>query len=139
MELKKIEKRYRLRWAFEYVNRKPIYGVWDNASPHLTDMAWNKDKTGLKYALVEGEEIGRWGIYRLLECTADRFVTLKWISMVSMPCGMSHLTSAGDIVGLQLLTPENSFSVFIDGKIIKKSLSDHDKKFDLKEFQTKVI
>jgi hypothetical protein len=102
-------------------------------------MAWSKDKTGLKYAVIEGEEIGRWGIYRLLECTADRFITLKWISVVSMPSSMSHITSTGDIVGLQLITPENSFSVFIDGKIIKKSLSDHDKKLDLREFQTKVI
>lgn len=101
-------------------------------------MAWSKDKTGLKYAVVEGEEIGRWGIYRLLECTADRFVTFKWIARVSMPSSAVKV-SGGDIIGLQLVTPENSFSVFVDGKIIKQSLTDHDKKFDLKEFQTKVI
>jgi hypothetical protein len=43
------------------------------------------------------------------------------------------------IVGLQLITPDNSFTVYVDGKIIKKELTAHDKKFDLKEHNTRVV
>lgn len=136
-----IEKKYRLRWVFEFVNKKPIIGIWDGGSPHISDSAWIVDKTGLKYAVIEVEELHAWGQYRLVECAADRFVTFKWIANVSVPGGFktSSYTSSGDIVGLQLVTPDHSFTVFIDGKIIKKELTDHDKKFDLKEYQTKVI
>jgi hypothetical protein len=133
-----IRKKFRLRWVFEYHDRKPIYGVWDNASPHVSDMAWSKTKNGLKYAVIEAEALDGYAIHRIMECEADRFVTFKWIGSVSMPSN-AKMVSGGSIIGLQLLTPDNAFSVFIDGKIEKKELTNHDKKFDLREFRTKVI
>lgn len=135
-----ILKKYRLRWVFEFMNKKPIYGIWDNGSPHLSDSAWIKDKTGLKYAVIEGEELHSWGQYRFLECSADRFVTFKWVASVSMPSNMQgSFSSQGDIVGLQLVTEDHSFTIFVDGKFIKKELNKDDKKFDIKEYQTRVI
>lgn len=135
-----IEKKYRLRWVLEYIQKKPIYGIWDNSSDRPEDSAWIRDKTGLKYAAIEAEEMHSWGQYRFIECTADRFVQFKWIAAVSIPgFGSGQVRSAGDIIGLSLITPEHSFTVYVDGKIEKKELSEHDKKFDLKEFKTRVI
>ncbi len=135
-----MDKKFRLRWALEYHHRKPIYGVWDDGSPHQSDSAWIKPKEGLKYAAIEGEELHAWGIYRFLECEADRFVCFKWITAVAVPCfGNAVIRSSGNIIGLQLLTPENAYSCFIDGKITQKKLDDHEKRFDLREFQTGVI
>jgi len=135
-----LEKKFRLRWALEYkFGRLPSRGVWDNASPHLSDSAWIKDKRDLKFAVIEAEELQTFGQYRMLECEADRFVSFNWVAAVSMPFGMTSITSSGEIVGLQIVTPENSFTVYIDGKIVKKSLTEDDKKFDLKEHNTRVI
>ena len=133
-------KKFKLRWVFEFGNdRKPIVGCWDDESPHLSDSAWIKDKTGLKYAVIQGEAIHGHAQHRLLECEGDRFVTFKWVSQVAMPSNSGFIRSTGQVVGLQLLTPENAFTVFMDGSITQKKLTDHDKKFDLKEYQTRVL
>jgi hypothetical protein len=134
-----IDKKFNLRWVLEYRLKKPIYGPWDDSSPHLSDTAWSKDKTGLKYAVIEGEDKYSFTPIRFLECEADRFVCFKWVSAVSMPANMPYIKSSGVIVGLQLITPAFSYTVYIDGTITKKDLTDHDKKFDLKEFQTRIL
>jgi hypothetical protein len=134
-----LHKKLKLRWVFEFNNRKPIRGCWDDESPHVSDSAWVKDKTGLKYAVIEGESLIGHAQHRLIECEGERFVTFKWVSQVALPSGMRSVRSTGQVVGLQLLTPENAFTVFMDGTITKRDLTDHDKKFDLKEYQTRVL
>jgi hypothetical protein len=126
---------YRLRWAFEFKDKIKI-GQWNGASRMPSDMAAFVNKTGLRYAVIEGEEQFTWRVNRLLEVPAADYVSMEWVAAVSAPLGLSAGQSArvsGHIIGLTIVTRCKKITVYIDGSLVQRSLSEDERKFKLTE------
>lgn len=125
---------YRLRWRFQFSDGKPDkYGQWNGSQI----AAWSVNKANILYAVIEGEKIGAWSIHEFVRVPGPMYATCKWVAA----CGVSTkavgkygaIQKAGDIVGLTFQTNDEAITVFIDGRIDRRSLTDYERKFKLKE------
>lgn len=131
---------YRLRIRFIFSDGKPDWvGGWNSTSQNPVDMACFVKKENLLMAVIEGEKIGAWTVKRLLEIDGHRYATAKWVTALTAPMiakGDFQYKGAGNIIGLEFQTNDHGYTIFVDGQSKTRKLSEHDKKFKLKEHST---
>lgn len=132
-----LPRNYRLRWRFDYVNRPTRRGIWDGVGPEGgVESAWRQPKDGLIAALIEGECMKTHEVYVLAEVRGQDYAFAQWDSHVRTgpgiglkrdfkPFRMTH--------GLALLTRDERVTVFIDGTVARRPLTDEERGFNFYE------
>jgi len=134
--IKGVKPIYRLRWVFEFNEKRSVVGQWNGASRLPRDMAAFVNKDGLKRAVIEGEEQFTWRLNRFLEMPAADYVSMEWVAAVSAPLGLANVGSAkigGMIIGLTIVGRDKKITIYIDGTIKEQLLSEQEKKFKIHE------
>jgi len=127
---------YRLRWRFDFADKKARVGVWNNASPLPQDSAWSVKKDGLIRAAIEGENIYTSEQVTLLECPGQDYATCQVVAYAKIPRAIGHhgtVTPKGHFGGMAILTRDEKITVYVDGRIERAPLTANEKKFDLHE------
>jgi hypothetical protein len=129
---------WRLRWRFVFADKADKVGVWNGATNVQSDMAAFINKTNLSFALIEGEiqHTGRRKLF--VEIPGQIYAHCQWIAAISAPWALNSINADGikkrpGIIGLSMTTNEMKYSVFVDGSISQRRLSEHDKKFNFTE------
>lgn len=143
-----IDRRYRVRWRFDFHGRASKCGIWNDAGGSQDEKfgtaAWSTNKTGLSRASVEGEvwdPQGGWSgqVVTLAECDGHDFVNFSWQAATPVPYlstldAIKGLTITPQIVGLSLETRDEVRQVFVDGSKRTIIKTDADKKIHLAGF-----
>jgi len=123
---------YRLRWFFNFKDHKPdSYGGWNSGSQKPNEMAAFKDKNNLSIACIQGEKVGSWVIQNLVTIDGTRFVGFKWVYAASLG-GFNPGTFKPTpmVIGMSILTNDEQATVYLDGRVALRKLTDNEK--DLK-------
>jgi hypothetical protein len=134
--VKGVKPIYRLRWVFEFNEKRSVVGQWNGASRLPRDMAAFVNKDGLKRAVIEGEEQFTWRLNRLLEIPAADYVSMEWVAAASAPVGLKGVNKAtisGMIIGMTIITRNKKITVYIDGSVSERLLDDDERQFKIKE------
>lgn len=122
-----INRRYRLRWRFDFAGKASRTGIWNNSGGKQDEKfgsaAWCVNKEHLVRAAVEGElwdDNGGWTgqTVALAECDGWDFVNFSWIATTPAPFMLGELNQleiAGQITGLTLETREHHHVIRVDG------------------------
>ena len=126
-----------LRWVFKFADgRADKIGVWNGATNNFEQSAAYLSKAGIVYAAIQWQQIGKWVDQTLFECDGHDYVSSRWIAATSAGTGMGivgkHKLSP-NIVGLTFITRREAVSCFVDGSISRRSLTDYEKKFKIRE------
>lgn len=125
---------YRLRWRFEFLNKTSKFGGWNATETRPEFMAAFVKKDKLVAAIIEGERISSWGIKRFVEIEGQKYVSTEWLCAVSTAILSPGVeVKQGSVVGMSMMTDSKKITVYIDGQIKVRDLSDYEKKFKLKE------
>ena len=130
---------YRLRWRLEYLDgKKTQYGGWNAASQDIKQMAAFKNKDHLARAVIEGEKVGQWVIYPLVEVDGHNFASFEWRVALTAPSflgrsKMDSYTASGDVIGMSILTRDKKITVFVDGQVQTRPLTEYEMGHKLQE------
>jgi len=125
---------YRLRWRFDFVNKKSKYGGWNSMSTQPVDMAAFVDKTGLLRASIETESISTYALKTMAEIDGHKYVSCSWKAAASSPSFLAgSFKTCGSVIGLTMYTEDLEVTVFVDGQIKVNKLKEHQKKIDVVE------
>jgi hypothetical protein len=126
---------YRLRWRFTFNDHKPDkIGVWNCVSGNPCDQAWSVNKTNLSRAIIEGED-EKGNVIVFVDCPAQEYVSMQCEAYTLVPkLDFKSYTGISYFYGLILITTEKKIKVRKNGKIVVTPLTEHDKKFDIREF-----
>ena len=128
-----IDRRYRLRWRFDFADKPTKTGIWNNSGGQQKEgfgsSAWCVNKTGLVRAAVEAENQQTWEVSVLAECDGWDFVNFAWIATTPAPFMLGALDALeiqGQVTGLVLETRELNHRVRVDGsqQIVQKTAAD---------------
>jgi hypothetical protein len=127
-----------LRWVFKFADGRPDkIGVWNGATNNFEESAAYISKTGIVYAAIEWQPIGKWVNHKLFECDGHDYVSSRWIAATNAGCGIGISSGkkklSNAIVGLMFITRNKKVSCFVDGSISQKNLNEYEKKFNLRE------
>lgn len=134
--IKGVKPIYRLRWVFEFNNKASVVGQWNGASRHPSDMASFVNKTDLKRAIIEGEEQFTWRLNRLLEIPSADYVNMEWVAAVSAPLNLANeyrRKVSGQIIGMSIVTRDKKITVYVDGSVSERILSESEREFKITE------
>lgn len=121
--------RLRLRWRFDFSNRKPRFGQWTRPASRKEDMAAFNHSQNLVRASIEAQNIATGEILPIAECDGHEFVNFQWISALFGLEG-GHVK----IVGMALTTRDYRAEVYVDGTSKVEPRSEDDKKFNYATF-----
>lgn len=113
-----IEKKYLLRWVFNYSNGDQSKGIFDGNGEKK---AYLQSKENLISVAIEGRSLLDNSYKTFLECNRDNFLYFQW----------DFATSHKDIgnsscIGLRIITINHDILVLINGEIkIEKRENDH--------------
>jgi hypothetical protein len=126
---------YRLRIRFDFKDKKSWKSIWNSTSRNPKDMAAYVNKNGLVRAAIEGEKLLGYAQSTLLEIDGHDYVTSQWEASVSVPInpGTKTYKRQADIVGLSLITREEKITIFVDGSMSRRNLTEEEKKFKITE------
>lgn len=127
---------FRLRWRFDFTDGRIKYGVWNGASNLESDSAWCVKKDGLLRAVIEGENMRNYSLVTFVEIEGSRYVSAEWIgyARIGNPFAVKHaVTPRTHIGGLSMLTDAEKISVYVNGKVEVRDLTEEEKKFKLHE------
>ena len=123
--------RYRLRWRFDFAQKPTKFGIWNGAG-NPSDGAWKVNKDGLVRAAVEGEDIFTYETRLLAEVQGSDYATCEWDAYTRIP-GFYKSTQPINprvyIAGMSLVSREERLTVFVDGTIGRRPLTDEEKQF----------
>jgi len=127
---------FRLRWRFIFADGRQKVGIWNGTSPRKEDSAWAVNKEGLGAAVIEGENIYTQETKELLAIDGSDYAFAQWEAYSKVP-GLGPLSGSWrlrcHIYGLTFFTNDKKFTVWINGKIESRPLTDQEKKFKFKE------
>lgn len=133
-----IERRYRVRWRFDFHGKPSRTGIWNNSGgkqeQSFGSSAWCVNKDGLARASIEGELCsaeGSWTgkIVTLCECDGWDFVNFAWMASTPAPFMLGELTAmelSAEVTGLMLETREIMHQIRVDGtkRLVVKTAAD---------------
>ena len=129
------EKKYDLRWRFDYLNHPTKKGKWSSPgnSPEL--QAWRQNKENLTRAGIEGQDVETQQIVVLAECDGHDFVNFQWEAVAIFQDGSLRSGKAiHALSGLKILTRENEISVNSRGQVVTRPRTDNEKKINFATF-----
>lgn len=129
---------YRLRWAFDFVDRPTRRGVWDGATDLDSDGAWCISKTGLRYARIETETLtgaAKGEVTSVLEIDGEDYTCAKWVVHVRAAAlgGPVSMNLSPRVHGLRMQTRDEAITIFVDGTASRRPLTADERKFALTE------
>jgi len=127
---------YRLRWKFFFTNGKlPKTGVWNGTSQLVSDSAFAINKEFMESVSIEAENLVTNEILTLVNCPKSEYASMQWEAYARMPAFFKGNggTARENISGLSILTSDEKITAWVNGNISREQLSDHDKKFNIKE------
>lgn len=128
---------FRLRWVFEYSDGKaPRRGVWNGTTNQPGDSAAVVSKENLAYAIIEGEHRHTFEVIRFLVVEGPAYASAQWEAYVRAGNALGIRGSVSPrthIAGLSFLTREERITVFVDGRVLRKPLTDHEKNWNIFE------
>lgn len=129
-----MEKRYyRLRWRFDFAGRPSRAGVWNLASSDDATAAWRVPKDGLVCAVVEGEDMRTQETTVLFSCDGPDYVTCLGEMTARIPRGGFIGGNDGSplyqLAGITFLTRAERVTVWRDGSVTRRTLTDKEKEF----------
>jgi len=121
---------YLLRWRFEW-NGKPFKaGMWSHPGDErdLENKAWNKNKEGLLWAMVEAKNyINRADQKIVVAVPGQDFLNFQWIALGMIPMRNLKVESQATtlIGGLKVLTRHEEICVYDTGKVTRGPHDNH--------------
>jgi len=115
------ERRYLVRWRFDYLDGKPTkFGSWSRpaADNDPSNQAW-RHNTKVSRAIVEGKDIRTREVSVLADCRGEDFVNFQWNAVARM----NPLAIRGEVVpftqlaGLKIVTRYTTIDVFETGEV----------------------
>ena len=80
----------RLRWVFKFANDRPDkVGGWNATTNKFEESAAYISKTGIVYAAIQIEFIGKWVAQTMFECDGHDYVSSRWIGATSAGMGIN--------------------------------------------------
>lgn len=123
------QKRYTLRWRYDFRDRPAVYGMWGNPGNGPGNQAWAQNKEGLSRAAVEAKDLDTKEIITLAECDGHDFRNFQWMAIAKVPMNFKgQITPTSQLVGMKLLTTDFEISVFANGVVKKQPLPESEKK-----------
>lgn len=126
---------YRLRWRFDFADRKSSKGTWNNSGGQGAPKAWEVNKTNLVRACIEGENLFTSEKVCFLELMGSEYAFSQWEGYVNSPTFLrvQSLSLAPQIWGLSFLTQNKKITIDISGSQTSRDLTEDEKKFNFKE------
>lgn len=115
-----VEPIYLLRWRMDYASRPSVYSGWASD----VEEASRQPRDGLVRVSIEGMERGANRVFRLAECSGDKFVQIGWMRVTRTPLNLAEIrrkTGCGDVKltgqihGIVLTADDETMTVLIDG------------------------
>jgi len=127
--------KYKLRWRFDYPDKRSRCGMWTQTTKNAVDQAWNKN-TGASRMKIEGKNIETRQVEVLVDCPADKFRNFGWMAIARPGSGfrIGTVTPIHQLVGLEMWTTEKKIKVFDTGQILVEELKPEDKKLRLSTY-----
>jgi len=124
--------KYRLRWRFDYPDKRSVYGMWSSTTKNPVDQAWNKNKGAIRVK-IEGKNMHTRKVDILVDCPVDKFRNFSWMAIARGISGFNigTVTPIHQLVGLEMWTTEKRIKVFDTGQIVVTPLSEGNKKINL--------
>jgi hypothetical protein len=126
---------YLLRWRFEWADKPTKCGMWSTSAAKNDDanQAWNKNTTGLLWAMVEAKNyINRADQKIVVAVPGQDFMLFQWLALGIV--GMRHLKIQNNkattlIGGLKILTRYEEICVYDCGKVLRGPHDNHNVNF----------
>lgn len=130
-----MAKRWRLRWRFDLGNGKRRVGIWDASSTAAVDAAWAIDKTGLRKAAIEAENVLTHELWTPLEMDGHDYAFCQWEAFARSPSlgNFDSVQLITKIAGLTMYTNDERLTVWVDGSITRHPLTDDERAFKFRE------
>lgn len=123
-EHNKLERRFYVRWRFEYLDGKPPkYGMWSRPADKndTANQAWCHNKNVAR-AIIEGKDIRTKEVVSLVECRGDDFINFQWNAVARLNLGSNigrEYTPLTKLSGLKLVTRYKVFDVYETGEVVE--------------------
>ena len=129
-----LPRTYRLRWHLQYVSGPARIGKWNNAGAPEGELAL-VPKTGLARVLVEAEHHETFAQVVLVDLAGQDYAHAQWGMHVRSPSiGLSGAVLLRGVVNsLSVWTNDEKVTAFIDGSVVRRALTDDEKRFDFRE------
>lgn len=133
--------RYRLRWKYEYINSADRAGMWsrpsENSEEGFKSKAWAQPQQNLLWAVIEGQDASRPGkVFRLAEVPGEDFMNFQWLAVAQVPLGgAGGQNIRGAIQGMSLQSRYEKITVYIDGTVDKRAVTDYERYGHFKKFK----
>lgn len=114
-----------LRWRFEYVDKPPKIGAWDDSAPEESAKAYRQSREGLLFAVIEAKDFNGI-IYRVFECSGPDFCNFQW--EVAAQLNVGGQPGRHRLVGLTLVSRNERATAFHHGmtSVEQRSKDDFD-------------
>jgi len=130
-----VEKKYDLRWRFDYLNRPTKKGKWSSPgnSPEL--QAWRQNKENIVRACIEGQDVETQQVVILAECDGHDFINFQWEAVaIFRDASLKFGKPMHALSGLKLITREKEVSVNSAGQVVSRSRTNIEKKINFATF-----
>jgi hypothetical protein len=110
--------------------------VWNLASDDAATSAWRVPKDGLVRAAIEGEDMRTQETVTLFECPGPDYVTCQGEMTARVPRGgfiNREVKPIHHVAGITFLTRTERVSVWRNGEVSRRLLTEEEKKFKLHE------
>jgi len=128
-------KMHDMRWRFDYANRPSKWGKWSSPGKTPEVMAYTQNKEGVIRACIEIRDVTTQEIKPLVECDGWDFVNFQWIAIAMTPGNfMGEVRPVHALVGLKLITRDNEFAAFANGRVMTKIRTEKQKEMNFATF-----
>ena len=130
---------YRFRWRFEYhSNKASVHGVWnDNHNgKDIRHCAWAVDKKDLAQCIIQSENIETFQVENILAVSGKDYASMEWVCQTKVPGGFNSMSATQLdklVLGVSVLTHTERITCWYRGFITRAALTEHDRKFLLRE------
>lgn len=129
-------RRFRLRWRFDFIDKKSKCGVWDLASNLFVDSAVAVNKSGLLWASIEAESIDphNYKLETLVQVPGQDFASFQGEVFSRVGAfGVGEAQVRAHVCGISLLTNDECITANVDGSVARRALTAKEKEFKIYE------
>lgn len=117
-------RKYLLRWCYDYP-QGAVSGGWSGTGIS----AWDKNKSGLLRARIEGKDLVTKEVKTLAECPGVDFRVFQWMAAAMVPSGMSGtIRPMTKLIGLKIMCRDTEIAVLDTGEIQVRDLLEDEKR-----------
>jgi hypothetical protein len=122
------DKRFSLRWRFDYAHKSPKVGMWDDSGHLKIDQAWCQPINGLQSVKVEAKDLVTKETKVIVECNSQNFRMFQWLAVQRL--NPSTATNIQRNIGICLMTNDCRVEVYNWGEVRKRPLINGESKMN---------